>query len=259
MQAPCSRLVRSTALLLVYVLSAAAFSPPAGPLRCGLSRTTMASSQDGKTKLLFIHGKGENGALFRKRLEPLEGAIVAGFATKGAEVECTFLSAPHLIHSDDHFAWWKLKPGERSFQATEWEGMEEAFSVMEKCWKEDGPFDAVLGHSQGAILMTVLLAKAAKEEGYFKPPSAVLFGSAWPRPFEEMVGGLKDVDWAASPYNPKTLHVYDLKDPINPGEHAVRIKELMGPRAEGLEHNNAHGIPMDPASLQVVVSFLTSS
>ena len=34
-------------------------------------------------QLLFIHGKGENGPLFRKRLEPLEGAIVAGCVSRG--------------------------------------------------------------------------------------------------------------------------------------------------------------------------------
>jgi predicted esterase len=85
-------------------------------------------------------------------------------------------------------------------------------------------------------------------------------GSAWPRPFEALVGGLADQNWAqntaAGAFNPRTLHVYDMDDPINPGEQAARICSLMGTRAESLQHKQGHGIPMDEA--QVIAAFLAT-
>jgi hypothetical protein len=113
-QPVCSPLI---AVLLLCVHTAHPFSFSVNPPRReGFRGSSMATEPGCTKKLLFIHGKGENGAQFRHRLAPLEGAIAAEFAAKGDEIKCEFLTAPHLIKSDDKFAWWNLKPGERSFE-----------------------------------------------------------------------------------------------------------------------------------------------
>lgn len=52
-------------------------------------------------KILFLHGKGENGPAFQQRLGPLEAALKA----RNPGVVCEFATAPHEI-ADGKWAWW---------------------------------------------------------------------------------------------------------------------------------------------------------
>ncbi|EKX33331.1 hypothetical protein GUITHDRAFT_147999 [Guillardia theta CCMP2712] len=200
----------------------------------------MSADPQGKHKILFLHGKGENAKTFRARLRRLEDALVE---KKGDAVSLEFVTAPHLIGSDDKYAWWNLPPNQRSFTASEYIGMDETFKMIEKTWMEKGPFDAVVGHSQGAILITVLLSRALLRDFSFKPAKAILFGAAWPNPFDGELNQLAAMDLATSSYSPQTLHVYAMNDNINPPEMAKRIEK-------------GHDIPMDDKSLAKFSSFL---
>ena len=50
--------------------------------------------------------------------------------------------------------------------------------LIEQTWKQKGPFNSVIGFSQGAILISALLAKAVQEDFCVKPESAILFGQS---------------------------------------------------------------------------------
>jgi hypothetical protein len=55
--------------------------------------------------------------------------------------------------------------------------------VVEQTWKQNGPFHAILGFSQGAILISALLAKAIKDGFCVQPEAAILFGIFLTRAF----------------------------------------------------------------------------
>ena len=95
------------------------------PARLPTTREIIMSCNDAKSsgyKILALHGKGENGDAFRKRLEKLVDLT--------PQVSWEFLTAPHLIGDDGEFAWWTLPPKIRSFEATEYNGIEETFKEV---------------------------------------------------------------------------------------------------------------------------------
>lgn len=142
-------------------------------------------------KVLFLHGKGENGPTFQQRLGPLEAALKA----RNPSVHCEYATAPHEL-GPGKYAWWQLPPNERSFTTAEYIGMEQTLEHVQSLWSESGPFDAVIAHSQGSILTSVLLAKALQSDYAFRPPKAVLFGAAWPKPYEALLQSLASFDYA---------------------------------------------------------------
>jgi hypothetical protein len=82
------------------------------------------SLESGQTfKVLALHGKGENGASFKRRLSKLVDAY--------PNITWEFLTAPHLIGGDDEFAWWTLPPNVRSFEASEYMGIDQTFQACD--------------------------------------------------------------------------------------------------------------------------------
>lgn len=174
----------SLALLIVAccLLPSNAFNGGSAMLRGGVHKrqqccsavSSMRSSAGSPFKLLILHGKGDNGPKFAKRIAKIEDALAAE-----REIECVYLDGPVEL-AEDQYAWWNLPPGARSFTTDKYLEVDETFKVIEETWKEEGPFNAILAHSQGAILTTVLLAKAVKEGFIARPDKAILFGNAWP-------------------------------------------------------------------------------
>lgn len=105
-------------------------------------------------RVLALHGSEGNADEFPTRLESLKEKIAGD-----AKLEITAVQAPFV--KGNGFAWWKMPPGVRSFTATEYEGFEESASKVLEIWGQNNnsndlqqqPFDLVLGHSQGAILV----------------------------------------------------------------------------------------------------------
>ena len=155
--------------------------------RAGFSRLTAMAA----FKVLFLHGKGENGPTFQKRLGPLEAAL----KTRNPCVVCEYATAPHEI-GPGKYAWWQLPANERSFTTSEYIGMEQTLEHVQSLWAASGPYDAVIAHSQGSILTSVLLAKALQSDYSFRPTKAVLFGAAWPKPYEALLQSLAAFDHA---------------------------------------------------------------
>eukprot|EP00668_Euglena_longa_P045444 GGOE01061106.1.p2 GENE.GGOE01061106.1~~GGOE01061106.1.p2 ORF type:complete len:217 (+),score=51.88 GGOE01061106.1:71-652(+) len=191
--------------------------------------------------------------MFKEYLSAMRQAIGAA-----QEVEWVFPTAPHPVGDvKGGFAWWSLPPGVRSFQATEFVGFEESAQLVEDVWRRQGPFDAVLGFSQGAMLLSVLLARGLVDQSALKPARAILFGAAWPNPYGDTVRGLTEMGESLRRSSLRTLHVYSMHDPMNPGEMAEQIADCYGPVSERWVHGaHAHVVPQTPADLQRYIDFL---
>jgi pimeloyl-ACP methyl ester carboxylesterase len=121
--------------------------------------TTGASEQSCScSRVLLLHGSGGTADGFTETMEHWREAIMAQAEPHKMDLQFTAIQAPKV--KEDGYSWWSMPPGVRSFTAeTYGDGFEEsAEKVLQTMQQQDPPFDLVVGHSQGAILATALIA-----------------------------------------------------------------------------------------------------
>jgi predicted esterase len=199
-------------------------------------------------RVLALHGSEGNGPEFAQRLEPL----VESLSKHHVDLQLTAVTAPFA--KGGGFAWWIMPPGVRSFAAKEFEGFEISASFLLDTMNEQGPFDAVLGHSQGAILISALLA--LERFSAHPPMGYILNGVAVPNPYREELESLKVEESAA----PRVLLVLGENDNINPLESGEQVKSCMvqaGLATSACYHPGGHSVPInDENALQTISKWL---
>ncbi|CAH8577285.1 unnamed protein product [Schistosoma curassoni] len=103
-------------------------------------------------KVLCLHGYRQNSDVFREKTGGLRKSLKK-------LCEFKFISAPNVIEcSSNACAWWFSKPMEFLAQesSTYDAGFRESLLAVKKYIKEEGPFDGMLGFSQGAAFLLLL-------------------------------------------------------------------------------------------------------
>jgi len=194
-------------------------------------------------RVLALHGSGGTAEEFPKRLAALEKAL-AFHSHEGdkLELEITAVQAPFVKESG--FSWWTMPPGVRSFNAEEYTGFEESAEKVLNVW-ENGGFDIVLGHSQGAILVGALLA--LKRTPYHPPAGYIMNGVSFPNPYSEELETLnQDSNHDVDNGTPRILFLLGKHDQIAPnatGEKLRRMLEKGGFDVTSCYHDGGHGFP----------------
>mmetsp|Transcript_52010 Transcript_52010/g.156091 ORF Transcript_52010/g.156091 Transcript_52010/m.156091 type:complete len:334 (-) Transcript_52010:382-1383(-) len=244
------------------------------------TRTSLPSTADdgageaaSPVRILALHGKGGSGPEFGVRLGPLVDALSDRLEGRGVVLDC--LTAPFDLGGGggEEMAWWTLPPGVRSFNAKEYLGFEESASVVtDALTTKDEGYDLVLGHSQGAILLSALLARGdvppPRNEGVGEPKGRifVLNGAAWPNPFSSSLSSFRwagdgDNDDEGSP--PRCLFMIGSSDGINPPEGARRVQEALsdaGLLVETIDHAGGHSVPVrDKEALTRLVDWMAKA
>jgi predicted esterase len=160
------------------------------------------------------------------------------------------------------YEWWTLPPGKRSFEATTFQGCEESIAIVEK-YIESNNINMVIGHSQGAMLLAIILARRQMNHANTQPFGAILSSPAWPLPYKEMIEGVRRTcveqrRWSPSPIPLHAVFTIGTQDKINPPSHTREIahifQESVSPNKENsihvLEHPGGHILPQDNASLE---------
>ncbi|KAF2867284.1 serine hydrolase FSH [Massariosphaeria phaeospora] len=151
-------------------------------------------------KILMLHGFTQSGPLFHAKTRALEKNLQKAFP---AGVTLHYPTAPiRLLPADvpfamagaeakaadeepDAWAWWRRK-GEGEPYA--YEGLEQGLGHIAAVLKSEGPFDGVVGFSQGGACagMVASLLEAGRREGF----EAVYAkgGMRYPETFEEDTG-----------------------------------------------------------------------
>lgn len=119
---------------------------------------------DNKLKVLCIHGYRQNERIFRER----SGGFRKLFKKY---IKFVFLTAPHVIPEEANLArpeeecergWWFSKPG-KSYNAMDKTdidtGYQESLDVIKEKFSSEGPFDGILGFSQGAAFVSILCSQ----------------------------------------------------------------------------------------------------
>lgn len=151
---------------------------------------------------MCLHGYRQNAVKFKSQTGALRKNL-------RHEAEFFFLSAPHRIpgfesggEGDDYDqrAWWFTK--ENSFSSRDVtdldKGLEESLDLVKKYFDENGPFDALLGFSQGACLVSIICALKQKKQ--FKPDFK----------FAIIVSGFKSRCTLHSHYYDEKIHINSL-------------------------------------------------
>ena len=247
-------------LLLLSVLPSfcMAFSTPAAvgrvrSLRKGLAFALRASSSANtddmpcRLRILALHGKGGTGPSFERSLEPLVAALNDELSSHEIFVDCDFPTAPYSLGTDESAgrAWWELPAGERSFTASEYIGYEESASFIEGKLRSGDGYDVVIGHSQGAILLSALFATNRIALLPRRGKTAYIFnGSAIPNPFKD---NLFDIQLPSELREKSVaLFVVGRDDRINPPDGALQVRDCLekgGMEVETIFHPGGHSVP----------------
>ncbi|KAL3928195.1 MAG: hypothetical protein SGBAC_012753 [Bacillariaceae sp.] len=232
-----------------------------------MSTTSCAGSEDPDTRthlrVLALHGSEGNATEFSERLIPLQTALLAA---QNLQLDITSLQAP--FPKGGGYAWWTMPPGIRSYTATEYEGFEESAKTVLDQWNGSQdyspPFDLVLGHSQGAILLASLIALGRTP--YTPSMGYILNGCGYCRPFEAQVNALK-VTKAKTTANanataPRCLFVIGANDQITPPTIQEELRDafqVAGLEIATLKHPKGHGLPKekDTEAIQQLVDWIT--
>ncbi|KAG7470676.1 hypothetical protein MATL_G00116410 [Megalops atlanticus] len=123
-------------------------------------------------RILCIHGYRQNSGTFRDKTGALRKLLKK-------QAELVYISAPHRVtlsaeieqdqekkneakDEEDPRGWWFSDIQARTFHAGQVceasLGLEESFETVKTAIREQGPFDGILGFSQGAALVAMLCA-----------------------------------------------------------------------------------------------------
>ncbi|OXB73402.1 UNVERIFIED_CONTAM: hypothetical protein H355_017056 [Colinus virginianus] len=127
-------------------------------------------------RLLALHGYRQSGRRFHQRTGSLRKAL-------RGRAELLAIDAPHLVPAiegeagdDPPRGWWFSRPGtfEASEAAEQPAGLEESLEAVARALEERGPFDGLLGFSQGAALAAMVCALRARGDRRFPVAFAIL-------------------------------------------------------------------------------------
>lgn len=113
-------------------------------------------------KVLLLHGYTQSGPLFSAKSRALHKALQKSFSPrpvhfsyptgpirlKPADVLGSSPPGPDSEDDIEAYGWWQRK--DAGDDGVVYKGIEEGMAVIAKCIKEEGPFDGVIGFSQGA-------------------------------------------------------------------------------------------------------------
>eukprot|EP01133_Synstelium_polycarpum_P015525 gene15525-18440_t len=98
-----------------------------------------------RLRILCLHGYKQNGTIFKSKTAVLRKAV-------SDIAEFVYVDAPHIIDEGKGTAsWWRA-----SGDGKEYRGWEATLDYLRNIFIKKGPFDGVLGFSQGAVLSSLL-------------------------------------------------------------------------------------------------------
>lgn len=213
-----------------------------------------------KLKILVLHGYRQNAEIFKQRTGSLRKMI-----NKWAEF--TYITAPHKVLlvddindiqkgdplDEEQYGWFfnrenlinrgVLKGGPA-------QGFEESVKLIENTFEKDGPFDGILGFSQGACFLGLLCD--LQQRGLLN--KHVVFN------FAILISGFKSNSLVHLKYYKEkidipTLHVFGENDEIIPTEFSEDLSECFtDPNI--IRHPGGHFVPASSAQKEGYTTFI---
>jgi hypothetical protein len=222
-------------------------------------RASMSSSSvpPRKLRVLALHSFRTSGEILKAQME------IAGWHKQDVLGDmCEFVCAPDglpatgpipedvaMFFPEPTYAyheWWNATKVEGSM---EYVGLEESLERVRAAWEDSGPFDGVMGFSQGATMTTLLAAKGVVEgwgpfaasSGRRAIPFAICVSGALPR--TEATRGLL-ASASAKDSSISSLHIIGEADRVVPPALSERAADCGAFReATVVRHERGHVVP----------------
>ncbi|XP_067864563.1 esterase OVCA2 [Heptranchias perlo] len=217
-------------------------------------------------RLLCVHGYRQNEKTFRERTGSLRKAL-----KKCAEL--LYVSSPLRVPplgspaqppaaagdgiqagetEENARGWWFSNPDEDSFDAVDHvetcKGLEESLEMISKAMSELGPFDGIMGFSQGAALVSMICALKQQGDPRFQFDFAILVAGFRSR------CKLHDCFYK-EPVAVPSLHVFGDTDRVIPGKMSQELSSFFVDPVI-LTHLGGHFVPASAPQKQVYLEFL---
>lgn len=205
-----------------------------------------------KLRVLCLHGCRQDAKTFNMKTGQLRKGL------KRLDLELEYISAPHSIRSldtnDDYdFRSWWYTSSDKTYNSKEAseidEGFQESLNFIRDYIKDNGPFDGVLGFSQGASLLGIICCMIHRKEFDAEFKFVILFSG-----FKSLCIPHEKYYQIATKINIPSLHVMGASDSIIGKE---RSEELMGlfENPELLQHPGRHHVPAGKGEREVYINF----
>ncbi|KOX67621.1 Ovarian cancer-associated 2 protein like protein, partial [Melipona quadrifasciata] len=177
--------------------------------------------------ILAIHGYAQSDVIFKSKL----GSIRKGLNVLNG---LTLQNVLNIIA----YGWW-FNTEDYIFKATVPSnlavGFEDSVAIIEKAFQESGPFDGILGFSQGAAFATLLCFMQEKNLLQIKFDFAII------------ISGFKSLCTPHAVYyngkiNIPSLHIYGKTDQVIPTERTEEICKMFINKTN-IIHEGGHYIP----------------
>lgn len=233
-----------------------------------------------KLKVLMLHGWSQNGKLFSDRTGPIRRKL-------GKICDLQYITAPHdlpMIEGgrENAKAWFYYDATDilltsRAFDYTtprtyvKWP---ESRQIIAEHFQEHGPFDALLGFSQGAVVTHQLLVEMqaasthSLEEvvGTAYCTEAIRFMFAHPLRFAILVAGfpsnhsLQSIPASSlTKLTTPSLHITSpLDTTVEPHLHEKLVEQFAAERATVVSHSKGHQMPHNAETLNQVLDWVNS-
>ncbi|XP_037948773.1 esterase GA18864 [Teleopsis dalmanni] len=205
-----------------------------------------------KLRVLCLHGYRQNGDAFKSKLGSFRKHV-------GKYADFVFIAAPHLAAAlemspdntqEDQRSWWANKD-DGSFKGTNKNGpaigFQQSLRLVEETWTNQGPFQGLLGFSQGACFVGLICGLAKKKLTSIKPEFAVLSSGF-------LSGSLVHKSAYEELISIPSLHIFGSTDEIIPKQMSEELaKHFKNP--EILVHNGGHYFPATAQQKQSYIFF----
>lgn len=209
----------------------------------------MASSE--KLKLLCIHGYRQNADTFRAKTGSLR-------KTLKRYIDTVYITAPNVVKPQEHDesfedqrGWW-FSTRDESFNAKEISdvdpGFQDSLNCVAEAIKEHGPFDGILGFSQGASMVGMICALMEQGDSRFKFDFAIMIAAFRSR------STCHDICYS-KPIQLPCLHVFGDTDEVIPKEMSEEHLQYFTNNSI-LNHPGGHFVPASSAQKGAYIKFL---
>lgn len=127
----------------------------------GTVSNSESSNKTDKLKVLALHGYRQTGDSFKSKIGSFRKYL-------NKYVEFVFVTAPHVapVEGDDPGNSWWFNKDDGTFKGTNKNGpaigFEKSLRLVEEVWDTQGPFQGILGFSQGACFAGLLCSLAVR-------------------------------------------------------------------------------------------------
>lgn len=207
-------------------------------------------------KLLCLHGFAQSGEMFAKKASGLRKPL-----TKAGH-DLLFISGPLVLTPNDlpfdpdpsqadidMRAWWVVNEASPDYLKTE-----KAMETVRETLETKGPFDGIIGFSQGAGLTAALTKLIGSEQfcpNHPKIKFAIMFSSF--KLNEKMFPGIYD-----EPFSTPSLHILGSLDTVVSEERSMQLYDAWEPSKRTLvKHPGGHYVPSAKPLVQQVLAFVS--